>query len=184
MRIAVYPGSFDPMHIGHLSILTYLNRQFDKVILVISPQNPFKNVEKAISAKARFAAAVEAVKRHPELSKVECSDIELGLGLPSYTYRTLEALQQLHPGDDLTLIVGADNLPRFREWKNYDGILLDFGARVYPRNGFDALALMTDLQQENADYKLQFAEMPLAKISSTEIRKMLSDGEDVSAWLM
>lgn len=184
MQIAVYSGSFDPLHIGHLSILKCLNAQFDKVILVISPQNPFKGVEKAESAKARFEAAEAAVGRHPELTKVECSNIELGLGLPSYTHRTLLALQQLYPEDKITLVIGADNLTKFREWKNYDRILLDFGVRVYPRKGFDAPALIDDLKSENANYVLRPVDMPLVEISSSRIREGIAQGEDMSAWLM
>lgn len=184
MQIAVYPGSFDPLHIGHLSILEYLQARFDKVILVISPQNPFKSVEKADSARGRYEAAKAALKRHPELSKVECTDIELGLGLPSYTHRTLEALHQLYPDDRLTLVVGADNLIRFREWKNYERILLDYGVRVYPRKGVDALAQIDGLVSENPDFKIQFAEMDLVDISSSQIREMIAAGEDVSRWVI
>ena len=65
MQIAVYSGSFDPLHIGHLAVLAYLNGRFDKVLLVVSPQNPFKGAEKAANATARLSAAREAVERHP-----------------------------------------------------------------------------------------------------------------------
>ena len=68
MQIAVYSGSFDPLHIGHLAVLAYLNGRFDKVLLVVSPQNPFKGAEKAANATVRLTAAREAVERHPELA--------------------------------------------------------------------------------------------------------------------
>ena len=77
MRIAVYSGSFDPLHIGHQAIMEYLTgvRHFDWVYLVISPQNPLKSPEKALNAQQRYQAAIEAVRRHPELH-VWVDDIE------------------------------------------------------------------------------------------------------------
>ena len=102
MRIAVYSGSFDPLHIGHLAIMDYLSRDssFDWVYLVISPQNPFKDASKADNAQERFENAVAAVRRHPELH-VWVDDIELRMGQPSYTIRTLDALREREPGNRL-----------------------------------------------------------------------------------
>ena len=69
MRIAVYSGSFDPLHIGHQTIMEYLTnvREFDWVYLVISPQNPLKSPDNVLSAEQRYRAAIDAVLRHPEL---------------------------------------------------------------------------------------------------------------------
>ena len=116
MRIAVYSGSFDPLHIGHLAIMDYLSRDssFDWVYLVISPQNPFKDASKADNAQERFENAVAAVRRHPELH-VWVDDIELRMGQPSYTIRTLDALREREPGNEFVLVMGADNLDAIRE---------------------------------------------------------------------
>ena len=69
MRIAVYSGSFNPLHIGHQAIMERLTQEedFDWVYLVISPQNPIKDASLALSAEHRYRAAIEAVRRHPEL---------------------------------------------------------------------------------------------------------------------
>ena len=111
MRIAVYSGSFDPLHIGHKAIMEYLTQtsDFDWVYLVISPQNPFKDKDKALNAVQRYRAAVDAVRRHPELH-VWVDDIELEMPAPHYTIRTLDALKKREPDNDFTLVVGADNL--------------------------------------------------------------------------
>ena len=85
-------------------------RHFDWVYLVISPQNPLKSPEKALNAQQRYQAAIEAVRRHPELH-VWVDDIELGMSAPHYTIRTLDALKKREPGNEFTLVVGADNLP-------------------------------------------------------------------------
>ena len=83
MRIAVYSGSFNPLHIGHQAILEYLTREagFDWVYLVVSPQSPFKDASNALTGRERYEAAVAAVKRHPEIH-VWVDDIELGMEPP------------------------------------------------------------------------------------------------------
>ena len=83
MRIAVYSGSFDPLHEGHLAILKILNEQFDKVLLMVSPQNPFKDSGKALNSQERLSAAEKTLKEHPELAKVELSDIEFKMSAPN-----------------------------------------------------------------------------------------------------
>ena len=119
MQVAVYSGSFDPLHLGHLAILRQLVDRFDAVYLVVSPQNPLKSEDKASGAERRLRAAREAVARHPELDgKVKVDDIEFSLGLPSYTIHTLDALQRREPGNSFCLVMGADSLAGFRRWKD------------------------------------------------------------------
>ena len=95
MRIAVYSGSFNPLHIGHQAIMEYLTKDaaFDWVYLVVSPQSPFKGAENVLTGEERYEAAVAAVKRHPEI-RVWVDDIELGMEPPHYTIRTLDALPE------------------------------------------------------------------------------------------
>ena len=72
MRIAVYSGSFNPLHIGHQAIMEYLTREkeYDWVYLVVSPKNPLKDSISADSGERRYREAVEAVRRHPELHEI------------------------------------------------------------------------------------------------------------------
>lgn len=179
MRVAVYSGSFDPLHIGHLAILRRLAGEFDAVYLVVSPRNPFKAVGKARNARERYEAAVRAVARHPELANVLVDDIELSMPEPQYTLRTLEALREREPENEFTLAVGADNLAKFRGWKDYGRILLDYGITVFPRNGFDCESLRSELLAENPDYRITLADMPLVNVSSTEIREGAADPENL-----
>ena len=177
MQVAVYSGSFDPLHIGHLQILRRLQEDaaFDAVYLVISPRSPFKPEEKANNARERYEAAVKAVARHPELTKVHVDDIELTMPAPQYTFRTLEALKAREPENDFTLVVGADNLAVFGGWREHARILLDYGLIVFPRRGFDCEALKTDLLKENPSYRIRIADMPLVDVSSTQIREGVAD---------
>ena len=91
MNIAVYGGSFNPLHIGHLAIMKYLVSEggFDCVYLVVSPKNPLKDGISADSGADRFDAAVEAVKRHFQDDRlIKVDDLELNLPEPHYTIRT------------------------------------------------------------------------------------------------
>ncbi len=173
MRVAVYSGSFDPLHVGHLQILRRLEQdsRFDVVYLVVSPRSPFKGEGKDRNARERFEAAKKAVARHPELTKVRVDDIELSMPAPQYTFRTLEALREREPGSEFTLVVGADNLAVFGGWREHARILLDFGILVFPRRGHDMQALRAALLEENPAYRIELAEMPLVDVSSTEIRE-------------
>ena len=187
MRIAVYSGSFDPLHIGHLAILERLSAdpEFDCAYLVVSPQNPLKDPSKAASARARFDAAVEAVGRHPAL-KVRVDPIEMEMAPPHYTIRTLDALRKREPGNEFTLVIGADNLAVMRRWKDWDRILSEYGVAVYPRRGHSIPRLRASLMKEEgaAAFRIRTLNAPMVDISSTRIREGLALGEDMSEYLM
>lgn len=186
MRTAVYSGSFDPLHIGHLAILRSLceSALYDRVLLVISPQNPFKDPSRAANARLRFEAAKSAVARYPELAKVEVSDIELGMEPPHYTLKTLELLHSLNPEDSFTLVIGADNLASMRRWYEYGRLLLEYGVIVFPRDSYDIAELRAELLAENGAYRIATIDAPLVNVSSTYIRESIALGRDVGALLM
>lgn len=189
MKIAVYSGSFDPLHIGHLAILEHLSEctDFDMTYLVISPQNPFKSRDNVFSAGSRLEAAREALGRHPEL-KARVEDIELSMDPPHYTIRTLDALREREPGNEFTLIVGADNLVRMNGWRSYQRLLCQYGLAVYPRPGYDIDALVKKLRNEcsaiGIDYKISVIDAPQVDISSTQIREARQRGESIEGLLM
>ncbi len=185
MKIAVYSGSFNPLHIGHLAIMKHVTEEagFDYVYLIVSPKNPLKEGISSATGRDRYAAAVEAVKRHPEL-RVWVDDIELEMPEPHYTIRTLDALCEREPENEFTLIIGADNLDSMRRWKDYGRILTEYGVAVFPREGFDIHALKKDLLAENPDYRISILNAPRIDISSTDIRNAIANGNDPSEWLM
>ena len=83
MDIAVYSGSFNPLHIGHLAIMRHLTEVdgYDAVYLVVSPKNPLKEGISAATGQERFEAACAAVRRHPGL-RVHVDRIELEMPPP------------------------------------------------------------------------------------------------------
>lgn len=211
MRIAVYSGSFDPLHIGHQAIMERLTftHEFDWVYLVISPQNPLKDPSKALSAEQRYRAAIDAVRRHPELH-VWVDNIELEMPAPHYTIKTLDALKQREPMNDFTLVIGADNLENIHRWRDAPRLLSEYGVAVYPRKGYDMERLREMLLEEcrhfpapyvldasqgaapgnvsleelDSLYNIRLIDAPIVDISSTQIRDMQARGEDASQYLM
>lgn len=211
MKIAVYSGSFNPLHKGHLAIIRFLTQKagFDLVYLVVTPQNPFKQSHSLPAGKERFDAAVEAVARHPEL-KVKVLDIELKMTPPQYTIRTLDALKAREPDNEFTLVIGADNLQNIHRWRDAPRILGEYGVAVYPRKGYDIGRLKgmlleecrhfpvpyvldasqgaapdnVSLEELDRLYNIRLIDAPIVDISSTQIREMRARGEDVSMYLM
>ncbi len=212
MRIAVYPGSFNPLHIGHQAIMEYLTKEeeYDWVYLVVSPKNPIKTTIKAETAGDRYEAAIAAVKRHPDLH-VWVDDIELKMDPPQYTIKTLDALRQREPENDFTLVVGADNLENIHRWRDFQRILADYGVAVYPRKGYDLEEIKSKLIEEcrhlpapyvldsneyaeegrrsleetlRDTYNIEILEAPIVDISSTQIREGIAEGRDMSEWMM
>lgn len=156
---------------------------FDWVYLVVSPQSPFKEVGRILTARDRFNAAYDAVTRHPGLH-VWVDDIELTLNAPNYTIHTLDALRLREPDNEFSLVVGADHLENFASWNEYWRILLEYGLVVYPRSGYDLKALRDKLLAENPSYRISIIDAPLVVLSSTEIREKMMQGLDISDLLM
>jgi nicotinate-nucleotide adenylyltransferase len=185
MNIAVYSGSFNPLHIGHLAIMKHAVEEagFDMVYLIVSPKNPLKDSISSASGPERYRAAVEAVERR-SLTKVKVDDIELTMPEPHYTISTLDALKEREPVNSFTFIMGADNLADIRRWRDYTRILKEFGVAVFPRTGFDLDKTIQDLLCEDPEYKIRIFDAPMVDISSTLIREALASGQNISNLLM
>lgn len=213
MKVAVYSGSFNPLHIGHLAIMEYLQSEtdFDCIYLIVSPQSPFKEASNNTTAQKRFEAAIEAAGRHPELH-IHVDDIELTMEPPQYTIKTLDALKRREPENEFVLVIGADNLEKIHGWRDFRRILSEYGVVTYPRTGYDLESIRKKLLEEcrkfptpyvldqagihfngetvsleedlEAMYHIEIADAPIVNISSTEIREGFARGEDMSAYLM
>lgn len=185
-NIAVYSGSFDPLHIGHKAILEEISSKYDWVYLIVTPQNPLKE-RKSSDVMTRVKNAHDALIRN-EIFNVTVSDIEHNMEPPYYTVRTLDELKKITPHNDFTLVIGADNLQNIREWKEYQKLLTNYGVLVFPRGDFgvDKLEeLKKELLEENSKYKIEIDKTIIPTISSTEIRESLKNGNaDVKKLLM
>lgn len=184
-KTAIYSGSFNPLHIGHLAIIKYMIEEagFDMVYLIVSPKNPLKDGISSSTGTDRYKAAIEAVNRHFQ-ERVLVDDIELTMPEPHYTIRTLDALKEREPENEFTFVMGADNLADIRRWRDYTRILKEYGSAVYPRIGFDLDKIKQDLLEEDPAYRIQILNAGMVDISSTEIRNILANGGDASELLM
>ena len=181
MRTAVFSGSFNPLHIGHLAIMRHLTEDmgFDSVRLIVSPKNPLKDGISEKSGPERYEAAKEAVRRCG--LDVEVDDIELNMPAPHYTIRTLDALREREPDTDFTLVIGADNLHQIRRWKDYARILKEYGVVVYPRSGYDMAATKAELLATDSGFRITLADAAKVDVSSTLIRERAAQGKDISS---
>jgi len=132
MKIGLFFGSFNPIHVGHLIVANTMatNTDLEQVWFVVSPQNPFKKVKSLLHEFDRFDMVEKAIADN---SRLKATDIEFSMPRPSYTIDTLRKLQEKYPQHIFKLIMGEDNLDQFANWKEYDTILNGFGLYVYPR---------------------------------------------------
>lgn len=163
-------GSFNPIHTGHLIIANYFAQYSDinEVCFVVSPQNPFKTKTVMLDETIRYEMVCMAIDGN---DKLKASDIELKMGVPSFTINTLTKLMEAEPGRDFVLLIGADNLDDFDKWKDYKKIFEIAEVYVYPRPGFKP-AKFTDHP------KVKLVSAPQIEISSSFIRKTIENNKD------
>jgi len=175
-EIALFFGSFNPIHSGHTQLAEYLiaNKKTEEVWFVISPCNPLKNQADLLNEYIRLDMLILAIQHQP---RFKACDIEFEMTLPSYTIDTLQQLSLQYPDNQFTLMIGSDNALVFDQWKNYRQLLQEYPILVYPRRGFD-FAEVKHLYPE-----MQLLSSPYFDISSTEIREFIAQKKDVSQWL-
>ena len=169
-KVALYFGSFNPIHNGHIGLGEYLleHADVDELWYVVSPQNPLKKRADLWDDELRYRLACEATKGN------ECMgvcDVEFDLPKPSYTVNTLRILSERYPDCQFSLLIGADNYQIFDKWYCYEEILCDYTIYVYPREGVEVD--MTKFPQ------MKWLDAPLYPISSTMVRERLARGESV-----
>lgn len=172
MHIGLFFGSFNPITIGHLIIADHMaiSRVFDKVWLVVSPQNPLKPAKSLAPDFARFDMVRAAVLDNPLL---EAKDTEFSLPKPSFTAVTLAHLRNKLPEARFSLIIGQDNLENFTRWKNYEAILAEHHLYVYPRPGASTPEAFADHPH------IHLVEAPMLDISATMVRQRVAAGQPI-----
>ena len=170
-RTALFFGSFNPIHVGHLIIANTMLQQegIDEVWLVPSPQNPLKERSSLLADHHRLQMVRLAIDDNYRL---RACDIEMHLPIPSYTVVTLAALGEKYPDREFCLIMGSDNLATFERWRNYEYILEHYRLYVYPRPGSEHCPLRNHPSVTMVD-------VPMMDISSSYIRAQIAAGRDV-----
>ncbi len=177
MKIGLYFGTFDPIHFGHINIGKLLVKKgiLNKVWFVVTPQNPDKSYNNIVDFVHRYEMAKIQLKRNNNLL---ASDIELNLEKPNYTINTLNYISKKFPNYRFSIIMGEDNFMNFTYWKNYKEILNNYDIYVYPRGG--NRKENTELIHSKNVHKI---EGPYLNISSSEIRKLINNKENLSGFI-
>lgn len=173
MKIGIFGGSFDPIHVGHAIIAQYIISSgiVDQLWFMVSPVNPLKVNKVRQVADTDRLRMVEMVSRPME--GVETSALEFSMPKPSYTIDTLNTLQEKFPDDEFYLVIGADNWTKFGMWRNSREILEKYHVLVYPRLGHEVV-----IPDELKD-RAMLVDAPVIELSSTEIRERLAEGLSV-----
>lgn len=170
MKVGLYFGSFNPIHIGHLIIANHILNETDlqKIWFVVSPQSPFKASETMLNEYDRLHLVRIAIG---EDSRLRASDIEFTLSKPSYTVHTLTCLKEKHHDLNFYIVMGSDSFQNLSKWRNVEVIIENYPIIVYKRPGFEV--------SNEINAKLQVMNAPLLEISATHIRELIKNGKSI-----
>ena len=177
MKVGLYFGTFNPIHVGHLIIANHMVgfSDLDEVWFVVTPQSPHKKKQSLLANHHRYELVYIAVEDYPKLRP---SDIEFKLSQPNYTVYTLAYISEKYPDKEFSLIMGEDNLKTFHKWKNYEAIIEHHDIYVYPRISGGKVK-----NQFRDHPKVHRVDAPVIQISATHIRDSIKQNKNVQALL-
>lgn len=170
IRTVIFGGSFDPIHVGHLSLASEVvaSGLAGEVWFLVSPQNPHKEACRLSDENVRMQMVQLAIEGN---EKFKASDFEFTLPRPSYTINTLSALEKAFPDREFVLLIGADNWEKFDRWYRHEEILARYEIIVYPREN----SLKPELPAG-----VTWLSAKLHDVSSTQIRELVAKGCSIS----
>ncbi len=170
MKIGLYFGSFNPIHIGHLVIANHIinNTDFKKIWFIISPQNPLKLSKSLLNEYQRLYLLKLAIEDDPNF---KASDIEFKLPKPSYTINTITYLKEKYPQHQFGIIMGSDSFQNIGKWRNYEQLIKENEIIIYKRPGFEVKYSYQNL--------IILKDAPLLEISATSIRDMIKKSKSI-----
>lgn len=168
-KIAIFGGTFNPFHNGHLAIVKSIieSKLADELWLLVTPLNPWKKNLSLLPNEIRFKMVTDSVADIPH---VKVSDYEFKLPIPSYTSDTLKNIAADYPLYEFVLVIGADNWVDFDKWHDYKYIMDNHGIIVYPR---------ANCTIPDGTKGITILKCPLVNISSTEIVRRIKEGKSI-----
>jgi nicotinate-nucleotide adenylyltransferase len=179
MKIGLFGGTFDPVHVGHLIIAETVSSDFllDRVFFIPAAVPPHKNGNRISPSDRRLEMLKLAIEDHTHF---ELSDVEIRRGGISYTVDTVRWFQESvsWQGAVFFLIIGSDSLYDIRNWKHPEKILSGIQVLVIERPGFEREKI-----GEKYLGHVQWVSVPQMQISSTEIRRRVRDKKSIRYWV-
>jgi nicotinate-nucleotide adenylyltransferase len=181
MRIGLFGGTFDPVHMGHLILAEQCRDQagLDEVWFLPSYHPPHKATSDITRFEQRCDMLELATAGHPAF---RINRIEKELPPPSYTAETLTDLKRRHPEHEFALLMGSDQLPDLPLWYEPARVIEQASLVVVPRPGvmlWTAERLARALGVEVTAVRLRFVACPMIEIASRELRRAIGDGMSV-----
>ena len=180
-KLAILGGTFDPFHSGHLEIAraAVASGEAGTVMIVPAKVSPFKQGKEMASEEDRYNMAKLAAEEVPGVS---VSKIEMEMEGVSYTFRTLEALNERSPEEELCLIVGTDQFLALEEWYKGTDILSHYPVMVAVRPSEDEAELDRKIAAYGETYGTSVTKLGNKRIdvSSTMIKEKLARGESIT----
>ena len=177
MKVGLYFGTFNPVHVGHVILANHMLNftDLDEVWMVVTPHNPLKKKKTLLDNHHRLEMVYRATKSYDHIHP---SDIEFKLEQPNYTVKTLAHISDKYPNHQFSILMGEDNLDTFHKWKNYEEILNNYEIYVYPR-----IHKIKETNQFKEHENVHFVSAPIVEISSTFIRNAVSENKDIRTLL-
>lgn len=171
MKIGLYFGSFNPIHVGHTLIANYISEftQLDEIWFVVTPHNPLKEQKNLLKDYDRLELVRQAIGNY---QRFRACDIEFYLPKPSYTIDTLTHLNEKYPEHKFSIIMGGDNITSIHKWKNYKQIINNYDIYVYPRPGIE-------ISEAEKLVNVKIVDAPMVEISASFIRSSIKENKDV-----
>ena len=184
MLIAIYGGSFNPLHFGHTGMAAWVaeHTAVDEVWLMVTPNNPLKASGMLADEQVRLQSAREEIQRlqasrqSKGIAHVRVSDFEFALPRPSYTANTLRELEKTYPGHRFALLIGQDNWNIRQQWREWEAIQARYPIYDYPRGKEGMEQIERETEGLNGEIHLM-KDAPLIDISSTQLREQNKDNK-------
>jgi nicotinate-nucleotide adenylyltransferase len=177
LRIGIFGGTFDPPHVGHLILAAeaYHQLKLSRLLWVLTPVPPHKPGRPISPVEQRLALVQAAVDKDPAF---ELSRIDIDRPPPHYAVDTLRILRGLYPAGDLIYLMGGDSLHDLPTWhlpQEFADACDVLG--VMRRPGFQVDLTALEDAMPGITKKVCFVDTPLLDISSSDIRRRVSQGE-------
>ncbi len=195
-KVALFGGTFDPIHLGHTACLQHLveKMDFSKVVLIPTSQNPLKTDITPAPQKDRLKMLEIAVADFKD--EITVDEHEVMKASPSYSYETLERYQKLYKPEELYLVMGMDTFSEFDQWKNFEEILKMTNLLVVSRPPYRRPLGIEELPQNlqphvhsydrgfallDTNRTIEFVTIKTEDVSSSLVRKKLRAGKSIES---